>query len=216
MKKVILAAAAALMSFSLSAQVFVGGSIGLTNSSSTDKLTTPPTTVKTTNFTLSPQGGIILSDKLCVGARLNLSFNSNTGANSKFFGFGINPYGRYSLIDFNRFHIVAEGGLSFDLGTNKTTYTNIGFDKDTDTSFSIYIAPVLTFDLTEKIALETNLNFARLSLAFASHKSVTHNDNPAADLTTRNDSDTDINFGLNCDDLIGRLGVITIGMVYKF
>lgn len=216
MKKVILAVFAALMSLSLSAQIYVGGSASFDAGSTTNKLNSPSTTIKTTNLLINPMVGYILSDNLSAGARLNIGFNTNTGANQKYFGFGINPFVRYELLEFGRFHILAEGGANFLTSATTTTYTNIGYDKDSTTTFGIYAEPVLTFDLTDQIALEAGLNCARLGFNVTGNKSITHNNNPAGDLTTRDDSDADFGLGVNGYDLIGTLGAITVGVTYKF
>ena len=216
MKKVILAVFAALMSLSLSAQIYVGGSASFDAGSTTNKLNSPSTTIKTTNLLINPMVGYILTDNLSAGARLNIGFNTNTGVNQKYFGFGINPFVRYELLELGRFHILAEGGANFFTSATTTTYTNIGYDKDSATTFGLYAEPVLTFDLTDQIALEAGLNCARLGFNVTGNKSISHVNNPAGDLTTRDDSDADFGLGVNGYNLIGTLGAITVGVTYKF
>ena len=216
MKKVILAAFAALMSLSLSAQIYVGGSFSFDAGSNTNKLNTPATTAKVTNLLISPTVGYILSDNFSAGARVNLAFNTNTGVNQKYFSFGINPFARYTLFGLGKFNVLAEGGLDFSISNNTTTYTNIGYDKDTSINFGIYAQPVLTYDLTDAITLEAGLRIARLSFDVTSDKSISHINNPAGDLTTTDASNADFSLGASSNNVLGNLGAITIGFTYKF
>ncbi|MBP5488293.1 MAG: hypothetical protein J6X77_01855 [Bacteroidales bacterium] len=216
MKKLLLAAAAALMSFTLSAQIFVGGSVVLNSNSTANNMTNPATTTKISAFTLSPNAGLILSDDLLVGARLNLMIGNSPAINQTDFGFGLNPYARYRLLEIGPFAILAEGGINFNTVTTKVITTNVGHQKDTDTSFGLYAEPVITYPLDDHITLEAALNVARVAFTTTKTKGNWHTDNPAGDTATADNSTTTFNLGADADNVIGGLGAIRIGFTYKF
>ena len=215
MKKLFLAAAAALLSFTMSAQIFVGGTMALNSNSSADKLAN--TTASNSAFTLMPNAGLILSDDLLVGARVSLRTTNNPGANTTMFGFGLIPYARYRLLEVGPFSLLAEGGINFSTQTTKQVTVNVGNQKNSITNFGLYVEPVITYPLDEHITLEAGLNIARLAFNSTSTKGVWHTDNPAGDTTNTDQTNSSFSFGASSDDIIGGgVGALTIGFTYKF
>ena len=214
MKKVFLAAVAALVSFTLSAQIYVGGSCSFASTSSEDKVA--DTHAKTNSFVFAPNAGYWLSDKLAVGAYLNLTAGRPADKTSRF-GIGITPYARYILLSFDKFNLLAEGGLSFYTQNDKNTATSGTTIKSTNTSFGIYAEPVVTYALNENITLEAGLNLASLNFASTSSKRVVHIDSPSSDTTTTDDHDTNFTLGARTTDIFGGgWGNVRIGFTYKF
>ena len=215
MKKLFLAAAAALLSFTMSAQVFVGGSVSFNANNAADKLLN--TTASNSAFTLMPNAGLILNDDLLVGTHLILRTSNNPGANTTVFGFGLIPYARYLLLEVGPFNLLAEGGILFSTQSTKVVTTNVGNQKDNVTNFGIYVEPVITYPLDEHITLEAALNIARLAYTSTATKGVFHVDNPAGDTTTTDQTNSNFTFGASSDDIIGGgVGALTIGFTYKF
>ena len=225
MKKLILFAAAALCSVSLSAQIFVGGSLGV-NANGAQKSeasvngTVNTTTTQVADFAISfaPNVGYVLNDKLCVGVRLPLSVGPNSKAEDgksgvSSFGVGINPYGRYTVATLGKFGLAAEAGVDFGYSRTTNKYDIGGKSMSAYTSvtdFSIYASPVLTYALPDHINLETALNFLRLNYGLSSSKD-TNSEN--SDYTKN--SSSGFNFGLNSNNVL-TLGAIQIGFTYKF
>ena len=217
MKKIILVAAAALCSFALNAQIYVGGSLGFNTNS--NKNTAPVsgavTTTGSTTFTIAPNAGIILNDKLSAGGRLNLSFGGSTAPKTSSFGFGINPYARYNILNVSKFTIAGEAGLSFNLATGNTTYTG-GTDKSVSSAFRVYVEPVLLYALTENVTLEAALHIAQLNFSTTSTKVTNYPDSGSSSVTT-NTGNTNFGLGLDTNDIFGTgLGTVSIGFTYKF
>ena len=215
MKKLFLAAAAALLCVTLSAQVFVGGSFTMSSNGNVDRLTN--TTTNTSNFVISPNAGLIMSEDLLVGARLDLQFGSTPTTNTSNFGFGLNPYARYRLLAVGPFSLLAEGGINFSTFSTKIVNTGVGYQKDTDTSFGLYVEPVITYPFDEHITLEAGLNIARLSFTSTASKGNYHVDNPAGDTATDDQTNSRFALGASANDIIGGgIGAIRIGFTYKF
>ena len=215
MKKLFLAAVAALLSITLSAQIYVGGSLNLTSNNNENKLAN--TTSKTSNLRFAPMAGYVLSEDLSVGARVTLRTASNSTTNPDTFGFGLQPFARYSLLNVGPFKVLAEGGINFQSVTDKTINTGVGYTKDTDTTFGIYVQPVLTYALTEKVTMEAIINVARMSFNSTASKSINHVDNPAGDTTMADASTSTFSLGAYANDVFGGgVGALVIGFTYSF
>ena len=218
MKRLFLAAFAALLSVSLSAQIYVGGSLTLNSTSNQNKVT--DVTTKTSSFILAPHAGYWLNDKMAVGGYLNAEFGAPVNKASRF-GIGITPYVRYILLSVDKFNLMAEGGINFYTQTDKDNngdgLGNDGYIKDTDTVFGIYAEPVVTYTVNDKITLEAGLNLARLGISHLATKRVSHTDSPAADVTNIDSNNTTFNLGATTNDIFGGgIGAIRIGFTYNF
>lgn len=122
MKKLLVIAAVALASVTASAQVYLGGSLGV-DYTKADKKTT---------FTLAPEVGGSLSENWAIGAALNYTLQHQTGTNTN--AFTVNPYVRYTFArvadDKLGFFVDGGFGLGFgkEKGQSKTDFVwNIGF-----------------------------------------------------------------------------------------
>lgn len=218
MKKLFLAAFAALLSVSLSAQIYVGGSVTLNSANNQNKVTDVVT--KTSSFVLAPHAGYWLSDKMAVGGYLNLAFGAPAYKVNRF-GIGITPYVRYTILSFDKLNLVAEGGVNFYTQTDKDTSSDgmgaPGFVKDTDTVIGIYAEPIVTYALNDKITLEAALNLARLGFNSVSTKEVSHTDSPSGNTTVVDNTTTTFNLGATTNDIFGGgWGAVRIGFTYNF
>lgn len=156
MKKLFSYVAMLLLPVAVSAQVIVGGSIGITASSEKSTLLVdgkvqdltknPDGKPSQFGLNIAPKAGYIINDKLEVGASLGLTYNqkmyyttlaNKEGENLKAFkdnktstfSWSINPYARYRVVDANGFGLWIEGLVS--LGTSaaqKTKYYDVEYD----------------------------------------------------------------------------------------
>ena len=152
MKKLFSYVAMLLLPVAVSAQVIVGGSIGITASSEKSTLLVDGKVndlVKNDSrfgFEIAPKVGYIINEKLEVGASVGLGYDQTMhyvtladkeGENPKAFKdnktsnftWSINPYTRYCLVDVNGFGLWIEGLVS--LGTSaasKTKYYEAEYD----------------------------------------------------------------------------------------
>ncbi|MFO7844679.1 MAG: outer membrane beta-barrel protein [Bacteroidales bacterium] len=193
MKKSILLILAIAFSFSLSAQIKVGGAIGFSGQSSkaTSEGTTNegPTNIK---IRLLPNVEYMLSNNLSIGGQIGFSFtqSKNDGADTKnsLFMFQISPYARMYFPLNDNLSFFGEGGIQFARGTEKVTVGNTTNDGDTQTQFGIGVIPGLSYGLSDKVSLE-------LKTGFLGYQLTSVNDNADPETTTKyNDFRFNINF----------------------
>jgi hypothetical protein len=203
----------ALFSFvcvSLSAQVFVGGNFSLNASGgSTSSGTSTTKNPSSFSFNLSPKAGIFLSEKFAVGSALDISFTGtktpgNTEISSTSSTIGIVPFLRYYAIKMNKFSVFGQGniGLSLSNSSSKIGATSMDGPKTTRLFLSIY--PGLSYDISDKLSLETSLNI--LSFGY-SYNITTHN--------SEKDKTSSFNIGAGLGNIVS-VGAISIGAIYKF
>ena len=113
---------------------------------------------------------------------VNTSTKTNT-ANWLF-----SPYVRYSLTQFGDFELLGRGALILE-------------GSKTHNQVAIRLVPVIAYNLSDRIALQTNLNFFSFGLSYYKEK--------------HGDSNTNFNIGGNSNN-VAKLGDITIGFIYKF
>ena len=202
-----------LLSFfciSLNAQVFVGGNFSFnTSNDKTDDGATTIHKVSNYNFALLPKVGIYLSEKVAVGLALNISFNGSTsGVNtetiSKTSSIGGSPFLRYYAIKWNKVSVFGQGniGFAFSNSSVKTDGSTTDGPKATNLYLSIY--PGISYDINDKLSLETSLNILSLGYNYIVTK----------DGSTK-DRVSNFNIGAGLGNIIS-VGAITIGGIYKF
>jgi hypothetical protein len=191
MKKFLILAVVAVFAVSANAQYYIGGSIGFAGS--TDKPEAGDKTT-TTGFTIAPEFGYSLTEKVDLGITLGYSNSKEkTGdVELKVNGWEVAPYVRYSLVQFGNFNVLGKAAVSVGGGKE---------GEQKNTNFGIRIAPIVTYALSDKFDLFTNLNFLGAGFSQVKFK----------------DANTVTNYGLliNADD-VANIGDIQIGFVYKF
>ena len=208
--KIILIIIFVLFPFILNAQVFLGGNFGLNmsggNLDNGNITTDKPSTV---SFNISPMVGKFLSEKVAVGALINFSFSqtNNNGApeviNSSS-TIGITPFLRYYAIRMDKFSIFGQGnvGFSYSGSTSKVDGTSTNGPKTT--TLALTVMPGLSYDVSSKLSLETNINFLNFGLNYSVAKS-------------GSDKNRTVNFGVGGGlSNIVTVGTISIGAIYKF
>ena len=164
MKKLLLTALLGLaVSVSMSAQIFVGGQLGINATSNTDKNVNPVVTTSNTTVSVLPNVGYILNDKMLVGARVGLNFGS-TGANNSTFGLGLQPYLRYKVLNIGKFSLAAEANVGIATSTTTNKIGGVGVNKVSNFNFSLGAVPVVLYQLNEHIALEADINVLNFDL----------------------------------------------------
>jgi len=156
-----------------------------------------------TEFSLSPEAGYSLNNKMDVGLELSLGMGSSTMnlnplvEKESYFGWSLAPYFRYAVLQAGKFKVLgkasvfASGGSSTAvlLGGNGNTTAN-------PVTLGFHIAPLLTYNLSKQFVLAAGLNF--LDVGF----SVT-------------DGATRLYIGADSYDLAST-GNFSIGFAYKF
>ncbi|MDK2977982.1 MAG: hypothetical protein PWP52_696 [Bacteroidales bacterium] len=203
MKKSILLIMAVALTFSLSAQIKVGGSIGFMGQSS--KTTTGGTTNEGPTYTdivLLPNVEYMLSDNFSIGGKIgfSLDISKNDAADSKesLFMFHISPYVRMYFPLGDKLSFFGEGGIQFASGTEKVSVGSTTNDGDTRTIFGIGVIPGFSYGLSDKVSLELTTGFLGYQLT-----SINNNQDPET-------KDKINNYGLNID-----FSSISFGIKYQ-
>ena len=216
MKKIILTALLGLaVSVSMSAQIFVGGQLGINATSNTDKNVNPVVTTSNTTVSVLPNVGYILNDKMLVGARVGLNFGS-TGANNSTFGLGLQPYLRYKVFTLGKFALAAEANVGIETRSTTNKIGGVGVNKASDFNFSLGAVPVLLFQFNEHIAFEANINVLNFNLGFGSSKE-TNTPEGGSPFTIKDESNFNLGLGASSNSVFaGGIGAIVVGFTYAF
>ncbi len=174
------------------AQWYLGGSLGFKSNS--EETNTDPKS----GFGVVPEIGYYLNDKFDIG--LDFGFSSFKNQNDKKgSSWAIAPYARYSFFQVGKFETLAKGSVFFG-GTDGFMLDNTFYDRKF-TTFGVEVAPLLTYGLTDKVVLFSQLNFLKLNFASI----------------TPDGGDAGTSFGLGVDtNDVTNTGNIQIGFVYKF
>jgi len=144
MKKILLTFVAAFVAVSVSAQLYVGGSLGLASTKIGEG------DAKTT-YKILPEVGYNLNESLAFGAVLGwgkgnpVSIENTAGMDSYF---TVNPYVRYTFMNYRFVNVFVDGGVGY-------THYN-----DADASLvNIGLAPGVSINLNEHLSFETHVGF---------------------------------------------------------
>ncbi len=211
MKKTMIVLAALVMAATASnAQVYLGGSVGFSSDSYK-----PEGGEKTTSsrWNVNPTIGYYLNDRFDIGLDLRLNgakdidlenyFDNLTGT-GKINGWAIAPFARYSFFRVGKWEVIAK--LSAGFGGSKVEDS---WDGDTDeyklSDWGVDLAPVIAYNLTDKVVLYTTSSFATLGYYSVSEK---NNDTKVGTFSK---------FGFNADATnVKNTGDIQIGFICKF
>jgi outer membrane protein len=204
MKKIFVAIALVLAASASNAQFFVGGSLNLNSGSEKEN---DDKTESYSYFSITPKLGYYLTDEFAVGLRVGYFSDTDKEFDpdfeDKLTGWEFAPFARYTVFSSGKFSIFGEGVLSFaGSSTDDDDYkvSNVGF----------YVAPVLSYKLSDNFSLESSLNF----LGLGYNRTKTTVDNP---LSSDDDVSVSSGFGLNADsDNLIDVSNFTIGFVYEF
>lgn len=138
MKKFLLVLCVAALGLTAKAQVYVGGSFGITHNGNTD----------VTTFTIAPEVGYKFSEKWAFAAELGYTHkNADANVNS----FHVAPYARWSFFSKGMFRMFVDGGLGFS--TSKVE------DHSRKNGFEIGIKPGIALDLSKNFSFVTKYGF---------------------------------------------------------
>ena len=186
---------------------YVGGSFNL--SASDSRFSNSGSFQSHFNFGVAPDFGWKFKENLAAGFRPTFGFLRMTSAGNqetRSTSVGLNPYVRYRVLDFHRFGLWAEADANVNFKQEWSLYDKTTVSKTRTYSQGLQALPVLTYQLTKHISLETRLNICSFGLT-SSHAE--YNDNSTS---------SSVSFGLNAttEDILGDLGDITVGFLYFF
>ena len=214
--------AAVAVAATMNAQMYIGGSLGYSNTKSDNGTVGVKATEEyTTNmFVFAPEFGYKLDDKMAVGIAIEFGTGSRetkwvgTGAAPLKYTkpstttFAINPYLRYQVLSFGKANIFVDGGLNFQLSKDK----EVGFDAKGNTydnkasmDLGLFVTPGVSFDINENWSI-----VAKLDKMFT----LGYSKGAVADLDGAPDAPTNFNVGFSTGGF--QLGSLRFGVYYNF
>jgi len=145
MKKLLLASALMLASVAASAQLYVGGTVGL-NRNTSDNVT---------DFTIAPEIGYNYNSNWAFATGIGYTYKYDSGLKSNVFQ--VNPYARYTYFRTgnNLVSFFLDGGV--DLGIGKVSYEDD--HSKTAVIFGIGVKPGVSFNVTDNFSLVAHFGF---------------------------------------------------------
>ena len=211
MKKLFITIAFVAATMFASAQLYVGGNLGMkiTNSSLKSGSETQ-TQKKTFDLEIVPTVGYMFADNMGVGLDFGMKFNKETTPKEvimatddkieKETSWVIAPYFRYVFAELDNFKFYADAKVAMTFGKEKIEQGSSKSDGDKTFNLGIGIIPGLSYDLTDNIAMVAEIDV--LSLGYNMRKVTEPND----DVKKTN------KFGLH----VNNNADIKIGFVYNF
>lgn len=148
MKKFLMTLAAAFVAVTMSAQVYVGGSVSVDSWSSQKFAALNPDKSETT-FKFMPEIGYNLNEEWAVGTVIGYESNKWTGVEGMSeSAFVIAPYVRYTYLKAGKVSLFVDGGVGFASAT-KTDWTELAFG----------VKPGLAVNLTDNISFVSHIGF---------------------------------------------------------
>ena len=205
------------MATTANAQLWFGGSIGLSHEGGVTKTKDADVDKPSDNtFSFSPMVGFDLNEKLSVGGMINfVSYSgkqtidngeTKTETKTSTSTFGITPFARYKFVEFNKFGISAEAGVPVMFRSSKHDNGSKTTKGNPTTSIGLYVTPLLTYSLNDHFQLECGLDFLSLS--------ATHSVTKDRDDSNYKDITNSFDFGASTRT-VATVGRITIGFIYK-
>lgn len=200
MKKVLFMLAFAGMAMAANAQLILGGQIGFSATSGTDKVNdnAPLTaydapTGKIMNFTLAPTVSYVLNDKMQVGVSLEYTLSSVTNYTPAAYAIGkedwqkvnsttiaIAPYFRYYFANYEKFNFFCEAQLGFGISPRDKghVYDNtlpVTLDEDVNggtstTLLALTITPGVNYRINDHFSADLYIDLAGLAFVHTATK----------------------------------------------
>ncbi|MBQ0077216.1 MAG: hypothetical protein KBS55_01080 [Bacteroidales bacterium] len=174
MKKLFIIFAAALLSISANAQLFVGGRVSLDVNGNNQTTASSTNNYSSLAFNLAPEVGYFISDKLAVGGFISISTGSMSNSvkytameelngedNITNFGWSLAPYVKYKFWGAGKFGIW--GLADVHIGTSSTKKKGSSVKQAPTVNYGIEILPVLTYSLNEHFVLDAYINCVSLN-----------------------------------------------------
>lgn len=225
MKKLFFIIALAIAATTTYAQMYLAGTLGFgfNGGKQTTKAQETSIEVKTPStisFQFTPSVGYYITDKFLIGGAFNIGttgetdFNNdgNIATKTTSFNWAIVPYARYKCVGLDKFGVWMEGAINLGGATGKITVGNTTTKQPYTTLYGINFYPVLTYDLTDRLTLETGLRILALGFNGSVATAKTTTNNVTTTTTTTQNSFT---FAATTDNVIGTLGNISIGISFK-
>lgn len=197
-----------LLSAGLNAQVFLGGNVNMALSGGKNENDSKKTSEF--DFGLSPKIGTFLSDKVAIGIEFNFGVSTSNNNHeietiTRTVNSGVSPFLRYYAFAAGKFSVYGQANAGVAFSHSDTKFGGDIVTEGKHSMVGIRFFPGLSYDITERISLETAINFLNV------HYSMT------TSTDENNNKETASSFGLGAGlDGVVNTGNISIGAIYKF
>jgi len=207
--KLILTGFFILLSAGLNAQLFVGGDASLITTSGKHENTQNSYTTSNYDIGISPIAGKFLSDKVALGAGVNLGLtgykNDMVADNRRIdYSIGVNPFIRYYAVRWNKLSLFGQGNIGVTFSGSKIKTGGTTTNGPSESMFTLSCYPGLSYDIGERLSLESTIGIFNLSYNYTLSKD---NGNTVKAST--------FGFGAGIDRIV-TLGSVSIGAIYRF
>ena len=200
--------------FTVNAQVFVGGDLGLNFGDVKNSYSYCEDFTSEFGFRISPQVGYYLNDDLAIGVSGHIDKN-RSNLKIDFFlpvegkdktvseSWGVNVFGRYKLmgLGIENLSLWVEGSAGVSENSVKGLTTEGMQKKLEGTVYDINVLPVLLYKLSDKIHVLAYCNFLTIGYSYQTQN------NTELSVKSKNHN---FNFGFN------SFSNLSIGLIYKF
>ena len=139
--------AAAFVAVSMSAQVYVGGSVSV-NAFSSQKFAATHADQSETTFKILPEIGYNLNEEWAIGTVIGYENNKWDRIEGSESAFTFNPYARYTFLKSGKVSLFVDGGVDFTTAS-KADWTRLG----------IGLKPGLAVSLSDNISFVSHVGF---------------------------------------------------------
>ena len=209
-------------------QVFVGGNMGFSSDGGKIETTGSADIVKPSEFSFSfrPFVGYQITDDFSAGVKIGFNTESEKWQVPETSGFGtverkesdflwdFGVFGRYSVWQHNKFSVLLEASLGIGGGTvGKVSGPNPN-DGASVFGFSFAVVPGVSYNLNDRLSLETWLNVMRFSF---NSTTITTKYTGSTSPTETKDTTNGFNFGVNEPWVPWNIfTTFNVGLVFKF
>lgn len=145
MKKIMMTLAAAFVAVSMSAQVYVGGSVSVDGWSSQENAGDR----SETTFKFMPEIGYNLNEDWAIGTVIGYENNKWDGVEGvSESAFVVAPYARYTYLKSGKLSLFVDGGVSFESASEADW-----------TAFGVGLKPGLAVNLTDNVSFVSHIGF---------------------------------------------------------
>lgn len=156
MKKVFMTLAVVFMAMAANAQVWMGGSFGLTSEKESNNAK------PVLNYSIAPEVGFSIAPKFDLAVGLRLAGNSykdeiiNVQTKYAETSFAIQPFLRYKAINCGKVGFFIDGGFEYGYGVAKSTIGN-HVEKDNTNHFMVGLKPGISFAASDNIVFAARI-----------------------------------------------------------
>lgn len=141
----------AAVSFAANAQFYVGGLVGLD--------LTAPKNGTSFSFLVSPEAGYNLSEKIAVGASLNLnpSVSSYDGTSSSSFAWSLQPYARFKFVSIGKLNLFGDASVGLGTTGSSSKYEDVIIKSKAVFQWSVGFYPGISYDFAPKWSIVSRI-----------------------------------------------------------